>query len=197
MEGAEYAKFVRGVASRLRLGSGDALLDLAAGDCASSSGMIQQLYRGSLDIMSILPSAASARRHSTQIAHLRVARHQPSCRSPVNACVSALGHLEWIPDRAFDGAVTFGALSRMRSREKLRSIFRSVLRALHPGGRFIIADASTRSSVQVMGAVDEARTTTAAPCRPLLRKMSRSRRRATHAIGGLRLLWRSGPRACR
>ena len=141
MEGTEYAKFVRGVASRLRLGSGDALLDLAAGDCASSSGMIQQLYRGSLDIMSIVPSAVSARRHSTQIAHLRATHHQPSLALPVNACVSALGHLEWIPDRAFDGAVTFGALSRMRSREKLRSIFRSVLRALHPGGRFIIADA--------------------------------------------------------
>ena len=59
MAGAEYLKFVRAIASRLRLGSGDALLDLAAGDCGASSLAIQQLYRGRLKSLAILPTEGS------------------------------------------------------------------------------------------------------------------------------------------
>ena len=59
MAGAEYLKFVRAIASRLRLGSGDALLDLAAGDCGASSLAIQQLYRGRLKSLALLPTEGS------------------------------------------------------------------------------------------------------------------------------------------
>ena len=147
MAESEYSRFVKGVASRLRLGSGDSVLDLAGGDCGSSASAIQQLYRGQLHVMALLPSSSAAKQHaanqqlSAGSARSKLLPSYPRTYAPVNACVASLDHLGWVPQRAFDGAITFGALGALRSRRKICRVFQSVLRAVHPGGRFIIADA--------------------------------------------------------
>ena len=43
MSGGEYAKFVKAIASRLRLSNGDLLLELAA-DCGGSLGALQRNF---------------------------------------------------------------------------------------------------------------------------------------------------------
>ena len=63
----EYSRFVKGLAGRLRLGSGDTLLDLA-GDCGASAGAILQLYRGRLNLVSLQPSASTLKAYQS---HLR------------------------------------------------------------------------------------------------------------------------------
>ena len=143
---SEHARFVRGVASRLRLASGDTLLALAAGDCGSSVGTIHSLYRAKLHVLALLPSPAAARQHTARMLdtagrHGKALVVSPHTPPPVNACVASVHHLDWVPDRAVDGAITFGALSRVRSPKRLCTAFRSVMRTLRPGGRFIIADA--------------------------------------------------------
>ncbi len=144
MAGGEYLRFVRGIASRLRLGSGDALLDLAAGDCGASSLAIQQLYRGRLKSLALLPNAGAVRLFG-QALHARSAPGRGSPLGPftpqVNTCVAGVADLGWLPPNAFDAAITFGAFSMLRSRARLCSAYRAVLRAVRPGGRFIVADA--------------------------------------------------------
>ena len=150
---AEYNRFVMAVASRLKLAQGDSILDLAGSDCGSSANVIQQLYRGQLHVMTLLPTAAAAKQHAANVlaaasggppgsdASLQLRSAYARMPLPVNSCVTKFGHLGWIPPKAFDGAVTFGALSTLRSRKKLCHVFEEVLRSIHPGGRFIIADA--------------------------------------------------------
>ena len=152
MAHGEYARFVKGIASRLRLGSGDALLDLAEADCGGSSSAIQHLYRGRLNVLALLPSAAAVQQHMGSASLAPGARggaHQspvamrsvPHAGLAVNACAASLTNLGWLPARAFEGAITFGALSALRTRRQLCDAFQAVLRSVVPGGRFIIADA--------------------------------------------------------
>ena len=150
MAGAEYLKFVRAIASRLRLGSGDALLDLAAGDCGASSLAIQQLYRGRLKSLALLPTEGSVHLFR-QALHARSTLGAPQGQlqgqllqgqfaPQVNTCVASASRLDWLPPNSFDAAITFGAFSMLRSRARLCSSYRAVLHTLRPGGRFVIAD---------------------------------------------------------
>jgi len=145
MGGNEYLRFVRGLASRLKLDGGDVLLDLAAGDCGASALAIQQLFRGRLETVALLPSTASVHNFEEALQLRTTARHRDSrlgsFTPQINACVASTSQLGWLPSGTFDAAITFGAFSLVRSRMRLCSAYRAVLRAVRPGGRFIIADA--------------------------------------------------------
>ena len=142
MSGGEYAKFVKAIASRLRLSNGDLLLELAA-DCGGSLGALQQLYRGRLNTLSLYADTLA-------LARAEVARAAPvpladGSLAPMpgstNSCVSAPTELKWLPGDTFDAIASFGAFAAVRSRRQLCAAFRETLRALRPGGRLLVADA--------------------------------------------------------
>ena len=90
MSGGEYAKFVKAIASRLRLSNGDLLLELAA-DCGGSLGALQQLYRGRLNTL------------------LAVCRHAcPRAREVARAAPASCGRLARTDARVHQ-LVRFGA----------------------------------------------------------------------------------------
>ena len=120
MSGGEYAKFVKAIASRLRLSNGDLLLELAA-DCGGSLGALQQLYRGRLNTLSLYADTLA-------LARAEVARAAPvpladGSLAPMpgstNSCVSAPTELKWLPGDTFDAIASFGAFAAVRSRRRL------------------------------------------------------------------------------
>ena len=97
-------------------------------------GAIHQLYRGKLHVLAVVPSKAAARQHASNMllasgANPKAVTLSPLAPPPVNACVASMHTLSWVPDKAVDGAITFGALSRLKSRTRLCGVFREVMQS--------------------------------------------------------------------
>ena len=61
----------------------------------------------------------TARARTARLAALAVTPSTPL--PPVNACVAEPSSLGWLPNEAFDAAVSFGGLAKLRSRRQARA----------------------------------------------------------------------------
>ena len=87
------------------------VLNVAEG-CAESADVLQQLYRNRLQLYELHGTpqelVRTARARAARLAALAVTPSTPP--PPVNACVAAPSALGWLPNEAFDAAVSFGGL---------------------------------------------------------------------------------------